>query len=136
MFVTHQSHNVPGVTAAEGLAEAEGNGDHNEDKEGAEIRPQVFLHGAFDHAREGEHAHHTEGEQQLDGQDAEDLQKETAKELRHSICRTAKPRAESFKQAQDCSNVWPVKWKILDLSPFMDLENHPACINPSVQVSE
>lgn len=85
VFVTHQSHNIPGVTATEGLAAAEGDGDHNEDDEGAEVCPQVFLHGVFDHAREGEHTHHAEGEQQLEGQDAEDLQEETetAKERRY-----------------------------------------------------
>ena len=70
---THQSHDVPGVTPTEGLAAAEGDGDHDEDDEGAEVGRQVGLHRFFDHVGEGEHAHHAEGEQQLDGQDAEHL---------------------------------------------------------------
>lgn len=74
---SHQSHDVPGVTPAEGLEAAEGDGDHDEDDVGAEVEPQVFLHGVFDHAGEGEHAHHAEGEEQLESQDAEDLHGET-----------------------------------------------------------
>lgn len=77
VFLTHQSHNVPGVTATEGLAAVEGNADHNEDDEGTDVWPQVGLHGVFDYAGEGEHTHHTEGEQQLESQDAEDLHRET-----------------------------------------------------------
>lgn len=72
-FLTHQSHNVPRVTAAEGLAEAEDAGNHDEDDVGADVDPDVLLHGLFDFVGEGEHAHHTEGEQQLDSQDAEHL---------------------------------------------------------------
>lgn len=71
--MTYQSHDVPGVAAAEWLAEAEGRGQHDEDDEGAEVGPQVGLHGLFDHAGEGEHAHHAEGEEQLESQDAVDL---------------------------------------------------------------
>lgn len=101
MFVTHQSHNIPGVMATEGLAAAEGNGDHNEDDEGAEICPQVFLHGVFDRAREGEHTHHAEGEQQLKGQDAEDLQGD-GNSTRASLLTycTVKPRGDTLKQTQ------------------------------------
>lgn len=75
MFLAHQCHDVPGVTATEGLAEAEGDGDHDEDDEGADVHPDVVLHGLFDNAGEGEHTHYTEGEEQLDGQDAEHLKK-------------------------------------------------------------
>lgn len=80
-FGTHQSHNVPGVTPTEGLAAVKGNGDHNKNDEGAEVCPQVGLHGVFNYAREGEHTHHTEGDQQLEGQDAEDLHRETGTTL-------------------------------------------------------
>lgn len=73
VFLTHQSHNVPGVTAAEGLAVAEGDGDHSKDDEGADVGPQVDMHRLFDHSGEGEHTHHAEGEQQLECQDAEHL---------------------------------------------------------------
>ncbi len=61
------------MTSAEGLAAVEGGGDHNEDHEGADVGPNVVLHRLFDHAGEGEHAHHAEGEQQLESQDAEHL---------------------------------------------------------------
>lgn len=61
------------MTPTEGLAAVEGDGDHGEDDEGAEVGPQVGLHRLFDHTREGEHTHHTEGEQQLESQDAEHL---------------------------------------------------------------
>lgn len=67
--LTHQSHDVPGVTPTEGLAAAEGDGDHDEDDEGAEVGRQVGLHCFFDHVAEGEHTYHAEGEEQLDGQD-------------------------------------------------------------------
>jgi len=70
---THQRHDVPGVPSTDGLAAAEGHGDHDEDEDGAEVRPQVGLHRVFDHAGEGEHTRHTEGEQQLESQDAEHL---------------------------------------------------------------
>lgn len=74
---SHQSHDVPGVTPAEGLEAAEGDGDHDEDDVGAEVEPQVSLHSVFDHAGESEHTHHAEGEEQLESQDAEDLHGET-----------------------------------------------------------
>lgn len=61
------------MTPTEGLAAAEGDGNHDEDDEGAEVGRQVGLHRLFDHVAEGEHTHHAEGEQQLDGQDAEHL---------------------------------------------------------------
>lgn len=61
------------MAAAERFAEAEGRGQHDEDDEGAEVGPQVSLHGLFDHAGEGEDTHHAEGEEQLEGQDAVDL---------------------------------------------------------------
>lgn len=61
------------MTSPEGLAEAEGRGDHQEDDDGADVGPQVGLHRLFDAAGEGEHAHHAEGEQQLESQDAEHL---------------------------------------------------------------
>lgn len=62
--MTHQCRDVPGVTPAEGLAAAESDSDHDEDDDGAEVSPQVGLHCFFNHAGEGEHTHHTEGEQQ------------------------------------------------------------------------
>ncbi len=76
VFVTHQSHDVPGMTSTEGRAAVEGDGDHDEDDEGAEVGPQIGLHRLFDHAGEGEHTHHTEGEQQLESEDAEHLHRE------------------------------------------------------------
>lgn len=76
VFVTHKSHDVPGVTPTEGLAAVEGDGDHSEDDEGADVGPQVVLHRLFDHAGEGEHTHHAEGEQQLQSQDCKHLQRE------------------------------------------------------------
>lgn len=76
MFETHQSHDVPGMTSTEGLAAVQGGGDHGEDDEGANVGPKVFLHRIFDHTGEGEHTHHTEGEQQLENHDAEHLHKE------------------------------------------------------------
>lgn len=71
--MTNQANNVPRVAAAEGLAETEGRGQHDEDDEGAEVGPQVRLHGLLDHTGEGEDTHHAEGEEQLESQDAEDL---------------------------------------------------------------
>lgn len=62
------------MAAAEGFAAVKGDGDHDEDDEGAEVRPQVGLHGLFDDAGEGEQTYHAEGEEQLKSQDAEDLQ--------------------------------------------------------------
>lgn len=73
---THQPHDVPGVTPTEGLAAAEGDGDHDEDDEGAEVSLPVVLHRLFHHAGEGEHTHHAEGEQQLESQDAEHLHRQ------------------------------------------------------------
>lgn len=77
IFVTHQSYDVPGVAAAERLEALEGDGDHDEDDVGAEVDPQVGLHSLLDRAGEGEHAHHAEGEQQLDGHEAEHLHGKT-----------------------------------------------------------
>lgn len=74
IFVTHQPHDVPGVTAAEGLAEGEREEDHGEDDEGAEVGPQVLLHRLFHNAGEGENANYREGEQQLESQEAKHLQ--------------------------------------------------------------
>lgn len=64
---------------AEGLAATEGDGDHNEDNEGTEIYPNVWLHCLFDHAGEGEHAHYSEGEQQLERHDAKNLSRKREK---------------------------------------------------------
>lgn len=62
------------MTPAEGPAAAEGEGHHDEDDEGAEVGPQVFLHDLFHDAGEGEHADDAKGEQQLERQDAKHLQ--------------------------------------------------------------
>lgn len=59
------------MTSTERLAEAEGDGHHGEDDEGA--GPQVVDNRLFDHSGEGEDTDHTEGEEQLQRQDAEDL---------------------------------------------------------------
>lgn len=72
--VTHQPHDVPGVTAAEGLVEGKRDEDHSEDDVGAEVGPQVVLHCLFDNAGEGENTNYREGEQQLESQEAKHLQ--------------------------------------------------------------
>lgn len=72
--VTHQTDDVPGVFASEGLGAVQSNADHEEDDEGANVNPNVPLHRLLHHTREGEHAHHAECEHQLQGQDAEHLQ--------------------------------------------------------------
>lgn len=61
------------MTSTERLAEAEGDGHHGEDDEGADVGPQVVDNRLFDHSGEGEDTDHTEGEEQLQRQDAEDL---------------------------------------------------------------
>lgn len=72
LFVTHQSQHVPRVTLPDVSAEAEGAGGRDEDDEGDEEGKQVVLLHITSSC--DEHAHHTEGEQHLDSEDAEHLQ--------------------------------------------------------------
>ena len=100
-----------------GLEEAEADGHQKEDHDGANVDPEVGIHSFFDCAGEGEHTHYTEGEQQLDSQDAKHLQ--VKKAMHHYyISITIIPILPAFKSNMTliiCGHLWsfqPAKYKI------------------------
>lgn len=85
----HQSHQVPGVFAAEVSAAAECDQGHEEDGVGHVVRPRVVAHKRLGVLHEGEDGDEGEGDQQLHGQDHEHLGgggERSTERVRESCC--------------------------------------------------